>query len=306
MFKINKISLENSVEINDSMLGSYAKIQLEQGASIQKLVLNNKQIIKDCYPLTYKESYASAIMFPFCGRIDKGIYLFKGEKYQLSINDKVNNCALHGLLYNKKFEQIAQEITKEFASITLCYLSDGTAKGFPFKYKFIVTYILTDTALTTKITIKNLDENPFPFSLGWHPYFYSENLRKSTLSFQSTAQAVFNENLLVDSFEKKHITAPFNVEKTQFDDCYAIAENNVYFSTPDYKISLNTDNSNYLQIYTPAANKNVIAIEPITAPSNSFNNKIGLQVLESKQQYTMNWKIKLIDKDIIICNSSHF
>jgi len=47
---------------------------------------------------------------------------------------------------------------------------------------------------------------------------------------------------------------------------------------------------NYLQIYTPNDRKS-IAIEPQTAPANSFNSKIGLQVLKPEETYNLNWKI---------------
>ena len=39
--------------------------------------------------------------------------------------------------------------------------------------------------------------------------------------------------------------------------------------------------------------ENQIALEPISGPSNSFNNKLGLQILEAKKTFHIQWNIKL-------------
>lgn len=297
MFKINKLLQDNSIELTNSIISSNCKIHLNQGASVQKLVLNAKEIIKDCHPLTYKESYASAIMFPFAGRIENGVYSFQNKEYQLYQNDSRNNCAMHGLLYNKKFKLIEEQTTQELARVTLRYVSDGTAQGFPFKYEFTITYILTKSLLKAEVTVRNLDKNSFPFSLGWHPYFYSKNLKESFLSFSSNSQAVFNDKMLVEKFTETTVDESFKIKDQLLDDCYTLASDNLCFTTPDYKVEFATNpKHNFLQIYTPPAHKNFIAIEPITAPANCFNNKIGLQVLESEAEYTASWQIKEIHK----------
>ena len=58
---------------------SYAKIHLSQGGSLQVLTLNGHELIKDLSPMTYEETYASAILFPFANRIKDGRYEFEGN-----------------------------------------------------------------------------------------------------------------------------------------------------------------------------------------------------------------------------------
>lgn len=277
------------------MATSFAKIHLNLGGSVQELTLQGKEIIKKSKSSDYQQSFASAILFPFTGRIENGLYSFNNEKHQLFINDTNNNCALHGLVYNQTFLLIDEKEAEEFASVTLVYNSDGRQQGFPFKYSLFVTYTLTNTNLTTKIHIENTDEKSFPFSLGWHPYFYSEDLNNSSISFTNKRQAIFDEDLIVQKFIPIEKEINFQLKNTELDNCYEVDENNVYFTTSDYDVEITS--SNFLQLYT-SANRKQIAIEPMTAPGNSFNNKIGLQVLESKEEYNMTWEIKLIDKDI--------
>ena len=44
-------------------------------------------------------------------------------------------------------------------------------------------------------------------------------------------------------------------------------------------------------MYTPPG-FSIIAIEPMTGISNSFNNKIGLQVLQPSESYSLSWNVK--------------
>jgi aldose 1-epimerase len=48
----------------------------------------------------------------------------------------------------------------------------------------------------------------------------------------------------------------------------------------------------FLQVYTPPK-ANVVAIEPTTGVSNSFNNKIGLKTLEPNKIFEIKWSLKI-------------
>ena len=98
---------------------SSAKIVLNQGASLQKLILNAVVLIEDLDPLQYKDTYASAILFPFASRIEDGKYVFEDELYQTEINETERNNALHGFIYNKEFQIIEQVLESDKATIVL-------------------------------------------------------------------------------------------------------------------------------------------------------------------------------------------
>ena len=92
MYQItHTIDLKNSlnfIEIEDSSKTSYAKIQLNLGGSLQELILSNHHLIKDLHLLTYNNTYASAILFPFANRIADGSYVYENKTYQLKINQE--------------------------------------------------------------------------------------------------------------------------------------------------------------------------------------------------------------------------
>ena len=123
MFQINKRKKkgEDFIIVTNKTGSTKAEISLNKSSSISNLFINNKQIITDLAPLDYEKTYASSIMFPFANRINNGKYTFKGGEFQLHCNEKENNNALHGLIYNKKFDLIKTLINQEFAEIILSF-----------------------------------------------------------------------------------------------------------------------------------------------------------------------------------------
>lgn len=295
MFKIEHIQDNqlNQVNLVNSDNRSYATISLNQGASLQELFINNTAVIEDLSPLKYSDTYASSILFPFANRIKDGSYTFNGEEFQLEINQKEENNALHGLVYSKTFKILNEDVSDTEASIKLEYNEVNESKGFPYNYTIQLQYILTEDSLKLTVSVKNTDSKSFPFTLGWHPYFISKNLYKSSLKFDSNRKIILGERMITTGVEDYKNGDSFEIKDKQLDDCFILNNNKVQFLTPDYDLEMNaSSNETFLQMYTPPR-ANTIAIESTTGVSDSFNNKIGLQVLEPGKTYNIDWEIKL-------------
>ena len=300
------------LELVSSNGESTAQICLNQGGRLSNFSFENTQIIKEFDSSTYKDNYASAILFPFANRIKDGEYTFKDSKHKLNCNETDKNNAIHGLVYNKTFVLINKELTSDFASVSLQYKNYGKAKGFPFKFHIELTYTLSKNGITLAIKVKNKDKKTFPFSIGWHPYFYSTDLNKSTINFKSDKKYVFDNQQIISGTTALNLQMPFKLKDVKLDDGYPLETNEIDFSTPEYDFNISsTSKENFLQLYTPVQ-PNVIAIEPMTGAADNFNNKIGLQTLQPDDTYLVKWNMaietsitklntnQLIDK---LCNS---
>ena len=280
------------IRLQNSDKATTAIINLEQGGRLQELTLLGKSIMKEIPDFNYNASYASAVLFPFANRIEKGKYTFNNTKFQLDCNEKGLN-ALHGLVYNKKFKIVHKIESSSYASVTIAYKELEESLGFPFKYNIHLTYTLTNDELSLSVTIKNTDINPFPFTLGWHPYFLSHDLKNSSLSFNSAKKIKFNKNLITQKVIDEKTEKAFKIENKQLDDCFILNSNTIGFKTPNYQLEISTNQiENYVQLYTPE-NLPLIAIEPMTGVSNSFNNSIGLRVLLPNRSYSLKWNVKI-------------
>ncbi len=294
---LHKDSKTNFITLEDASSRSFAKILLNFGGSLQELSLNNKEIIRDLSPLTYETTFASAILFPFSNRIKNGTYTFKQKHYSLDVNLKEENNAIHGLVYNKEFKLESQEVNSKFAKVTLSYVENQRANGFPYIYTIFLTYTLTKNDLNLTITIENNDDDAFPFNVGWHPYFNSSDLYNSRLSLRSDKKLKFNKEMIPIKIDDIEPVTGFQIGDQKFDDCFILSSDNISFKTPNYEIDITSSSKeNYLQVFTPKK-ANTIALEPITAPGNSFNNKLGLQILNPNETHSVSWKIKLITNE---------
>jgi len=283
----------NYVELSSSKGDSLARICLEEGGRLDVLTLNNMYLITDNKSFKYKDSFASAILFPFANRVNNGKYAFEGKLYSLDCNEVDNNNALHGLVYNKTFEVIKKQITSDFALIELQYKAVDISAGFPFKYNISITYKLSHKGLNLKLKVENKDNKSFPFTLGWHPYFLSADLYNSSINFESKTEVESDSKMITKGTKLFKTPMPFQIKNSKLDNAYVLENNKLLFITPNYKMCITSSaKENYLQLYTPNIS-NLIAIEPTTGVSDSLNNKMGLQTLESGTSYTVEYLLNL-------------
>ncbi|MFD1615453.1 aldose 1-epimerase [Gelatiniphilus marinus] len=294
MYSINHYKETNVLELKYSDASFYAKINLNEGASLQELTLNNSHIIADLKPLVYANTYASAILFPFANRVKDGVYVFNKTQYHLHVNNPAENNALHGLVYNKTFNIIEQKANENSVSVKLEFQESQFCKGFPFTYNMQLEYVFTKKAMHLKVLVKNTGTQTFPFTLGWHPYFLTENLQASNLEFSSHKKLILGERNIAEGIETIEAVKTFTIEDKKLDDCWVLDNNAVAFNTPTYKFIMeSSEENNFLQLYIPPK-ENTIAIEPTTGVSNSFNNQIGLKQLKPNASYQIEWRLKMI------------
>lgn len=286
------------IEISNPDNSSKATLCLNQGGRLSDLMFKKTRVLADFDPSTYKDNYASSILFPFANRVRDGKYTFDGHSYVLNCNEVDKNNALHGLVYDKPFDCVDSSLSVSSGSVTLQYKHEG-CKGFPFQFHILLIYTLTDETLSLAVEIINKGHKTFPFTLGWHPYFASKNLDESALSFESATKYLCDAQHIVSGTAPFDVKMPFQLKNVTLDDGYQLQNNTFQFYTPGYHLTMtSSSNDNYLQLYTPKAS-NVIAIEPMTGATDSFNNKIGLQILQPNSSYSVLWNItfeKLTDK----------
>lgn len=302
MFKITTThkedSLLNEVIITNETLKLNCSIYPNLGASIQKLNADGIEIIDgitndDKGLQLYKNKFNSSFLFPSPNRIADGKYNFKGVEYQLECNEANLNNSLHGHIYNKSFEIAKTKVSANLAIVCFSYKNNGDIVGFPFKYKLDITYTFSKNNLSLDFKVANLDEQEFPFGLGWHPYFKVKNLSLSTLNFDGNTKYCLNKQMIPQQEIKLPFKTPLTIGETFLDDCILINKPETSFECDQYKIDIeftSETKKSFLQVYTPDT-RDCIAIEPMTCAPNSFNNKNGLLTLKPSEQF--DWKINL-------------
>ena len=268
------------------------------GASLQKFVKNNVAIINgitndEAGLEIYKARYTSSWLFPFPNRISKGKYRFENKNYELDINEKALNNALHGFVFDKHFKLTEETTSKDGAFLKFQYDYKGAIKGYPFPFKLEISYQITLNNIDMKVEAKNTGTANMPFGIGWHPYFNAKELSKSVLDFDGQTQYEVNDKMIpVKEVKFKH-PLPLTLEETSLDDCFISNTASTTYKTESYNLNIEFEpasDRNFIQCYTPPT-RDCIAIEPMTCAPDVFNNHDGLLVLKPNETYL--WEIKM-------------
>lgn len=250
-------------------------------------------------------NFSAPFLFPIVGTL-------KDKK--TTINGKTYNIMQHGLLRHQEFEIIEKTATSISLENTF---NEETLKIYPFKYKVIVTYILNDYSVDTKIKVINLDNVLMPFNLGGHPGFncplypqesfddYTIHFEKAEtfLSPKVTKEATLN--FLVAAREYRDLTnlplrkEDFNldtiiIQRVKSKKVFLVNKNNkgICFEFPKFKT---------LAIWTPHNDAPFICLEPWIGYNDHYDTdgdffkKDDLVLLAPEKDFEANYKITILN-----------
>ena len=299
--------------------GEFITVIPEFGGILRRLVLRKGRNLfallkapESPQALLADEGYASALLYPFPGRIRHGIYTFDGEAYTLPMNEVSHYNALHGLVQGRAFAVASQDVTPTHARLVLRCDYPGDVAGYPFPFALTMTYELgrADSlpvgsdpsgdrmcALRVSYSARNVGQVRCPAAFGWHPYFMlnAEPTDDLMLSLPARTPIALDENLLPTgqlprqnaetiSLRDRQLNTPFLIEPTGVSASgQPFAETVLTSAKTGVRLIVGQPTGvgglDYLVCYTPPR-RDSVAIEPQTAGINAFNNGDGLTILE--------------------------
>mgnify|MGYP002780633331 CR=1 FL=1 len=126
------------------------------------------------------------VLFPFPNRLRAGELDFNGKSYRLPLNDSTKANAIHGFSPRNPWRVLDSGGGPDSAFVTGQFrmsadLPDGTPL-WPGDGSLTLTYRLTADTLRVDATVRNHGGDPFPFGLGYHPYFRVPTAPEATLA----------------------------------------------------------------------------------------------------------------------------
>ena len=136
--------------------GQFSATVSNHGAEVVSLMDNhlNREYIWQGDP-AYWEGQAP-FLFPLVGRMPEGKLRIRGEEYPMP---------LHG--FARDFDYQVTEADDSHIVMTLCDNAE-TRKMYPFAFRLICAFTLTDNVLTVQRTVENRTKEPMPFCIGEH------------------------------------------------------------------------------------------------------------------------------------------
>jgi aldose 1-epimerase len=149
------------------------------------------------------------------------------------------------------------------------------AREWPFPYRARQRFELADDALTMTLGIENTGDTPFPFGLGWHPYF--PRTVATVLGFAADAVWQTDRTVLPTQLETVPATWSFAPARaladTKLDHCFVGWREPATLRWPEQRLRAAIDADpacTHLIIYVPPA-RDYLAIEPVTHMTDAFN-----------------------------------
>ncbi len=249
--------------------------------------------------------FQSAKLSPFACRMKEGHYTFANHKYKI---EKYYNQreAIHGLIYDALFTVKESGITDDSAFVMLTYDFDKADPGYPFFYRINITYRLAaNNRLTITTALTNLNASPIPVADGWHPYFsFGKKVNALQLRLHTKEVVEFDNRLLPTGqfLPYTDFVQPRLIEETTFDNCFVLEKNGTQpactLTDTEDRLQVNIypeKNYPYLQVFIPDT-RTSIAIENLSSLPDSFNNAIGLHIIDPYQthEFVTMYEIQLL------------
>jgi aldose 1-epimerase len=234
-----------------------------------------------CYPLV-----------PYSNRIRNATLSFRGRDYALERNFGAHAHAIHGVGWQRTWSVAVAEPHR--AQLTLAHDAHGDgARSWPWPFRATQTFELSSSdamaVLTTTLTLDSTGVQPFPFGLGWHPFFAAD--AATTVGFG--AQAVWENDATQLPVRRIAVPAawPFGdarpLDGLAIDNVFTgwTGRADVTNASTGVRATLAADRAcGFLVVYAPPR-ADFIALEPVTHETDAFNrsaagaNDVGFRTL---------------------------
>jgi aldose 1-epimerase len=218
--------------------------------------------------------FSSYPLIPFSNRIADAMLRWGGAAYPLQRYLPGESHAIHGNGWRRAWNMVERAPAR--ATLELVHkASEDNAREWPFPYRARQGFDLAADALTLTLTISNTGAAPFPFGLGWHPFFPCN--AATVLGFAAGGAWQTDPTLLPTRLDPIPpawtFSAPRPIGTTTLDNCFAGWRPPATLRWPDRGLSaaISADEAcDHLVVFIPP-DRDYLAVEPVTHMTDAFN-----------------------------------
>ncbi len=172
--------------------------------------------------------------------------------------------------------------------------------AFPFPHQLSLEATLSETTLTIATTVRASADAAVPIAFGYHPYFSLPGVARSDWQVEvPVADRLVLDDRGLPTGERERVTvASGPLGSRTFDDAYLAPEDSAPLSLSGggRRIEVRFDSGYpYAQVYAPA-DDDVIALEPMTAPTNALvTGGDDLPLLAPGDTYSATFSVTISD-----------
>ncbi len=263
-----------------------------------------RPIPADAITATEVQRAASYPLIPYSNRIRDARLAFSGKVYPLDRNFGHHPHAIHGVGWKRAWHVNAATTTR--ARLTLDHRArDDEELAWPWPFRATQCLDLSAdvqrASLTATLTIQNAGTAPFPFGLGWHPYFP----RDATTTASFAAHSVWLNDATHLPERQIDATGPWDFARPRpfgddtIDNVFCGWNGMATLYSPGRGIvtTIEADSAcRWLVVYAPAG-RDFVALEPVTHETDAFNRhaagvtRTGMRVLPPGEAFSCTMRI---------------
>ena len=244
------------------------------------------------------------LLHPWANRVAEPRFTVAGRDVDLQRHPKLvkldpNGHPIHGLLAGARGWNVERHEAREAGGV-LAASFDFAARedlidAFPFPHEVRVEAVVAGETLTIATTVRATGDVPVPVSFGYHPYFRLPGVERASweVGIPVGRQVALDEQGLPTGTVEDVAVEGGPLGPRTFDDLFAAPDSGAPFTLEcgDRRIEVAfLAGYPYAQVYAPD-DDDVIAFEPMTAPTNALVSGDGLKLLEPGKSYDASFSV---------------
>lgn len=239
------------------------------------------------------------LLYPWANRLAGLNYRAAGRGVTLDPSSPLlhfddNKLPMHGVPWSLLRWDVVTE-TRDTLTARLAWSSSELLAIFPFPHDVEMNVRLVPGALLIQTAVFAGSESPVPVSFGFHPYFGLPRIPRAQWRLKAPAmrQLALDARGIPTGAETTSPALDGSLGNTSYDSGFALGRAHETFSIAEGGFSIAIEfcgGFRYAQIYAPD-DKDFIAIEPMTAPTNALSSGQGLHIVPPGERFIAAFRI---------------
>ena len=241
------------------------------------------------------------LLYPWANRLAGFSYQTAGRKVTLDpsstlLHFDASGLPMHGVPWSLLVWELT-EATKDFLAARLDWTRSDFLEVFPFRHRLEMATTVRSDILSIETTLLAGPDGPVPVSFGFHPYFGLPDIPRAQwrLELPAMRKLVLDGRGLPTGEERPFDGFEAQLGESNFDDGFALLKGQTTFSIEGAgrRITVElVEGYRYAQVFAPG-DKDYIALEPMTAPTNALTSGRGLRLVPAGERFRAVFQIRV-------------